>query len=577
MHRIARCGWLLRCLGTTAAVATFGAPAVAQEHGALERFQPVPAGDPFFGVPAAQIGGHLTPRAAVIVDYANQPLSIAEGDQRFAIVSHQLFLHANFSFALFDRLQLSADMPFALYQDGDDPTVAGVTFESPHGAEVGDLRLGARARIYGEYSDPFQLAVGGYIFAPTAGSDTYAGEGAVRGLPQLLISGRAPYFVYSLSAGTMLTASERPHGFDLGVGAAAVLADDFLQLGPELTLRAPFERDVLADTSTATISVSSLVSAELLLGAKLRPIDWLVLGAGAGPGLTQGWGTPVALAVGSIGYEPKPEPGVGDRDEDGIDDPVDACPEVPGVASDDPERHGCPAPEPEAPADRDGDGIVDDEDACPDTPGVASSDPAKNGCPREPSDGDADGIVDDDDACPEVPGVGSSDPARNGCPPDRDGDGIVDEVDACPDEPGPRNGDPAKNGCPRVVVTDDRIEIDSRVEFRFGHSEMDQTVDPVSDDLLLEVRDTIERHPEIELIEVQGHTDSTGPEDYNRQLSLARANAVRDWLIERGIPSDKLTAKGYGSSQPRATNVHERGRRKNRRVEFFIKRRRGQP
>ncbi|MCA9712866.1 MAG: thrombospondin type 3 repeat-containing protein, partial [Myxococcales bacterium] len=115
---------------------------------------------------------------------------------------------------------------------------------------------------------------------------------------------------------------------------------------------------------------------------------------------------------GNFGGEKKVvPPPVLDTDGDGILDPDDACPTVPGV----PSAKGCP--------DRDGDTIPDDTDACPDTPGPVEL----KGCP----DTDGDGIIDKDDRCPTEPG-----PAEfKGCP-DKDGDTIPDIDDRCPEEPG---------------------------------------------------------------------------------------------------------------------------------------------
>lgn len=496
--------------------------------GALERFQPSVPGDAMLGVPSPAVGGHLVPRASVFGSYAYLPLSIQDGDERRVIVADQLFLHAAVSFALFDRVLVSADMPFALLQTGESPTIAGFDFPSPTGAEVGDLRLGARLRLFGDYWDPFQIGVGGHVFVPTAPAGSYSGDGSVRGEPHLLIGGRFEHFVYSASLGTTLRAAARPHTFDARAGAALVLGESFFQIGPELSVSAPFTKDVVLDTETTAISVASPVSAELLLGAKIRLLKSLVIGAGAGPGLSQGWGTPVFSAVGTVGYDPLPPK---TRD-----------------------------------ADTDGDGVLDKEDACPKVPGVRSDDPKKNGCPP---DTDADGIVDPEDACPKVPGIRSDDPKKNGCP-DTDGDGIPDMEDACPKERGGPDPDPKKHGCPHVEVTKTEIVITRQVQFKFGRSSLDQTVDPVSDDLLGEVRDAIVNHPEIKLIEVQGHADNVGPEEYNQTLSTARANAVRNWLVQRGIAPRKLVAKGYGSKVPRASNDTEQGRQENRRVQFVI-------
>lgn len=113
-----------------------------------------------------------------------------------------------------------------------------------------------------------------------------------------------------------------------------------------------------------------------------------------------------------------------DKDQDGIPNKEDHCPEVAGL----PEFHGCP--------DTDGDGIADKDDACPDVAGPTEN----NGCPWPDTDGD--GVIDKDDACPTVTGP----PENNGCPwPDTDGDGVLDKDDACPTVPGL----PEYNGCPK--------------------------------------------------------------------------------------------------------------------------------
>ena len=75
----------------------------------------------------------------------------------------------------------------------------------------------------------------------------------------------------------------------------------------------------------------------------------------------------------------------------------------------------------------------------------------------------------------------------------------------------------------------------------------------------------LKRYPRLK-IELQGHTDSAGPDAYNMKLSGERANAVRTYLIMQGVPEQQLTSRGYGESQPVADNKTEEGRAQNRRV-----------
>lgn len=96
------------------------------------------------------------------------------------------------------------------------------------------------------------------------------------------------------------------------------------------------------------------------------------------------------------------------------------------------------------------------------------------------------------------------------------------------------------------------------------------TIDPVSFALLDEVATTIIAHPELGRVEIGGHTDSVGTDEYNLDLSQRRVDSVREWLVARGVDAARLTAVGYGEMQPIDTNVTEKGRARNRRVEFRL-------
>ena len=185
------------------------------------------------------------------------------------------------------------------------------------------------------------------------------------------------------------------------------------------------------------------------------------------------------------------------------------------------------------------------------------------------SDDDCDGIHNAADKCPEAPGPESADPNRRGCPIDSDSDGLLDYLDACPGEKGPPDPDANKTGCPKFTrVTATGIDISKQVLFK--SSAAGENIDPSSEAVLTEVRDVIAQHPEITLIEIQGHTDDVGDEGFNQRLSQKRAEAVRDWLIKAGIAADRLTAKGFGEAKPAVPNTTAEGRSKNRRVEFAI-------
>ena len=133
-------------------------------------------------------------------------------------------------------------------------------------------------------------------------------------------------------------------------------------------------------------------------------------------------------------------------------------------------------------------------------------------------------------------------------------------VEAQPEPPPP---EPEK----RVVVRDNRIIIKEKIQFEFNSAKIKN----VSHSLLDEVAKEIKEHPQIKKIEIQGHASAEGSDGYNLKLSDKRAKAVRKYLSgQGGIDNGMLLAKGYGESQPIASNDTEEGKEKNRRVEFLI-------
>lgn len=219
----------------------------------------------------------------------------------------------------------------------------------------------------------------------------------------------------------------------------------------------------------------------------------------------------------------------------------------------------------EAARDTDGDGIDDSLDQCVLEPEDKDGYLDDDGCPDP--DNDADGIPDAVDQCKNDPEDFDGFQDADGCPdPDNDGDGVPDSVDFCPNTPGIAQGD--KPGCPKktfVVVTEKEIRITQQIQFEFNKA----VIKPgVSFKILDEVADVLKKSENIAL-EVQGHTDSVGADDYNMRLSQSRADAVRAALIARGIAGSRLTAKGYGFHQPLVPNSSESNRALNRRVQFI--------
>ena len=250
-----------------------------------------------------------------------------------------------------------------------------------------------------------------------------------------------------------------------------------------------------------------------------------------------------------------------DNDKDGIPDELDHCPNDPGPES----NHGCPEHKTH---DRDGDGIPDELDKCPDDPEDFDGFEDEDGCPE--LDNDKDGIPDKVDLCPNDPEDFDGFEDQDGCPDlDNDHDRIPDKLDKCPNEPETYNGFEDEDGCPDkglVIVQRGKLEIMDKIYFETDKDE----ILPRSFPLLDQIAGTIKGHPEIKLIEVQGHADERGDDEHNLDLTDRRAKSVVRALEDRDVSLGRLRGKGYGETKPICTQHNEDCWSKNRRVEFII-------
>jgi OOP family OmpA-OmpF porin len=565
-----RLRWLTGLLSAVSSLA-LAPPLNAQpraEGFAIDRFDPAERGSDWFSAESLDLRGHQRPALGVVGDWAHKPLVLYDenGDERLAIIENQIFVHVGGSLVLWDRLRLGVNLPLAVFQDGSTGTIGNSSFSTDESTTIGDARLGADLRLVGHYRSPLSLAVGAQVFLPTGSQESFTGDGKVRiAAPRLLAAGDIGSLAYSAKLGFVYRAQDQnfagePTGSEVVFAAAAGprLAGGRLVVGPEIFGS--------TGAKSAAFFERRATPFELLLGGHYWMNGQVRLGAGAGPGITRGFGAPKLRVVASVEWHPdvpakQVERQVLDRDGDGVLDGEDACPEVSGIRTDDPKTNGCPAP-----TDRDGDGVFDAEDACPDSPGQKTDDPKTNGCP--PPDRDKDGVLDTDDACPDDPGPKTDDPKTNGCPApkDTDADSIVDPEDACPTAPGPANADPKKHGCPKARIESGQIRIIERIEFQYNSAQLRKD----SAEILGEVLRILEAHPEITKISIEGHTDSKGGDAYNKVLSGRRAAAVASWLGQRGISPKRLESKGFGEERPIDSNDNEEGRQNNRRVEFHI-------
>lgn len=176
------------------------------------------------------------------------------------------------------------------------------------------------------------------------------------------------------------------------------------------------------------------------------------------------------------------------------------------------------------------------------------------------ADSDRDGIADGADQCPSTPGGVAVDAV--GCPitgvVDSDGDGVVDGADACP---GTTSG---------MIVDGTGCLVEQTITLKAVNFEIASAVMTSDARIALdEVARTLKNQPSMS-VEISGHTDDAGNDNFNLALSQQRAESVRQYLIGKGVSADRLIALGMGESVPVADNTTEEGRLANRRVEFKV-------
>ena len=268
-----------------------------------------------------------------------------------------------------------------------------------------------------------------------------------------------------------------------------------------------------------------------------------------------------------------------DSDHDGVPDYLDRCPNTPaGVTVD---ANGCPV-------DSDGDGVPDYLDRCPNTPKGAPID--ANGCPK---DSDGDGVPDYLDRCPNTP-PNARPVDANGCPVDSDHDGVPDYLDKCANTAAGTQVD--ANGCPIEKDSDGDGVVDSRdkcpntphgVRVDADGCPYAELPAPNASVILRNVTFAVNRAvllpsamAELDKIaiamkatpnarwEIGGYTSNTGSVVRNTRLSGQRADAVKNYLVSKGVDAQSLTAEGYGPQRPIASNRTVAGRNQNQRVEM---------
>ena len=621
---LAAFGLLRRRKGALAAAALLLPSTAAAQDAAqsvdAQRFRPAMGGGPLLTVSPTTVGPQFTAGGALTLNYANDPFVYRYDDGRDEkkLLASVTTMNAQAWMSL-PRAQVGIDLPLHLASSGY--RVGGFR-------AIGDARVAARVALLER--DGLGLAALGHLDLPTGNDGSWLGEASTTGggglaasydLGSALVVGNL-----GVSSGTGEPIGPDitwgPH-LDYGVGAAW---RPYEVVGASAELNGEWVWGQ---------GVSGARPAEVLGAVQVRPWNDLAIRVGGGTGITQGIGAPDVRVVAGLAWSPAPSTAelvrTDDRDGDGVPDDQDLCPDQPEDVNGVDDADGCPeaglTPTRIVVIDQAGNQVAEAVVELKSGPSTGSFVLLDGELGRSleagayelnvtaegfepvsetldvPDEGSHEHRVrlepvaipgtvvvtaKDEDGLPvaaRVRVLGSKKPA----PPRRAGDDGVTELKLAEGSyslvisaNGYRSVEKAVTVEPRgtasvevvlqsgrVKVEGDRVLILDKVFFELDSD----VIKRESFELLDEVVETLLNNPEITLVEIQGHTDDQGTDEYNLDLSMRRAQAVRTYLVQSGVDADRLLAQGYGESQPLVTGITDEARSANRRVEFHIRER----
>jgi outer membrane protein OmpA-like peptidoglycan-associated protein len=536
----------------------------AADAGDTRRFSPSPVLSPYLSIDGTHTHGAGGVAFSVMGTYERRPLIFYKDGHRTAdLVGSRLSTDVSVAWGALEWLDLGAALPLVVAQDGRGPGGDGLPDFAP-----GDPALALKAELLDKQRTGFGVALVGLATLPFGDARALAGEADATATGRLALElPLGPRFDVALNGGWR---TRSPSHVD------QIALDDELLLGAGASWRLTPRLALVAEANVATAGTRPFATAEQTPadangGVRVHLWEGLQLVAGGGAGLHPGYGSPEWRAV--LGVEAAPRRH--DFDGDRIADGRDACVDVPGV----PEAEGCPPvvaeapappPAPTAPTDHDGDGLADADDVCPylaeDKDGFRDDD----GCP-DPDD-DLDLIADAYDADPHGAEDWDGYQDEDGLPDlDNDGDGIADFRDACPLEAGA-----GEDGCPGATTVVQAPAPDAPLELGdtihparpIGFEREKAALTPDGRKVVQSLAALLKAHPELGPVEVGVHTDAAGDPAGRMRLSEARAAAVVEALVAEGVERERVVPRGYGASDPVASDATEAGRARNRRVEL---------
>lgn len=556
------------------------APAVRADNVVLSVFDPTPSTTATgFQVASPEVGSDGDWVASAVASYAtDQFIHDAYLQDGVLLNGHGAVRQSSMillggAYALKGKFELGARMP--LYSQSGD-ALGDRTMSYPGdpaaGTARGDLTLHGKMQLVKKQLEGKGLFAFGpalHLTLPTATDDQFTGidKPSVRGL--LLMTLRPGAFdnrvTFTMNAGFIGRATARYANLEQKSGGTWGLGLSFRAL-ERLWLAGEMFGDLIPSGNQRMEDAGKTVlqPIEWLVGARWLPDHRVAVGLAAGRGLTSSAGSPGLRGVLTLTFAPgadKPPrmriPVADlDSDEDGLRDSVDRCKFEAEDKDQFEDDDGC------VDADNDKDKIADAKDKCPveaeDLDGFQDGD----GCIDK--DNDRDGVADGNDKCKDYPEDKDGFEDVDGCPElDNDRDGIADAKDGCINDPESINGNKDDDGCPDsgdslVVLSPDRIELLDTIAFTQGSKLARQ-----SHNVLGQVAATLRAHPEIIRMRVTVHVHDVGNDGNDtrdQELSDKRAQAVREWIVQWGIPASRVEARGFGSSKMlgKSAKINER-------------------
>jgi outer membrane protein OmpA-like peptidoglycan-associated protein len=595
--RPARTLLLAALVGATALVPR---SARAQRGIDTELFRPALDSYGIFSVERAQTSHQWDFGFKVYANYAHQPLRLdffdanANAPRRKTAIDYQAALNFGLHLGFTDWLEIAIDFPvsaqsytdaYGKYGSAGDATLSRTGFYAadrftnvpPPDAAPLDTRLALKARLFRR--GVFGMALAATVTIPFGDETAFLGDANFTFRPLLIADiSRGPLTI-AVNAGAIIrehTTVYDPHDVALQVPKPRVLLD----VGDELTWSAGIAYRFVQWVGLAAeaygyvplVGISGVTrdyTGDVLGGLQIFPARDVALGVGAGANVFGDARRHDAFRVFfGLSWAPAEKgavsPNAVDSDNDGVPDSQDLCPTQPEDHDGFQDEDGCPD------LDNDGDGIPDRVDLCPNEAEDRDGYQDNDGCPD--TDNDGDGVPDAQDKCPNDPEDRDGFQDDDGCPDaDNDGDGIPDVTDKCPNEPETRNGVDDDDGCPDsggvAAPIGLKLELTERVGFDPGKSALSKKTEADLD----KVAEKLKANPQAKRIRIEGHTDKleAGPKRA-AALSQARADAVREYLVKRGIEGERLQAVGYGEARPLDKRNTADARAKNRRVEFIV-------